>query len=200
VAKSIEAYPLAWPTGWKRTKLRRDSNFKMTTEKAHKELINEIGRMGGEQLIISTGVPLRQDGRMRMDREPVDPGVAVYFQREGKGVVFACDTYDSVGENLRAIGVTIGSLRAIERHGASELLERAFSGFKQLAAENEGESWWKTLQLPADASVVDIESAYRRLAKFAHPDQPGGSNVGMAALNAAKAQGLSVARQKAGQP
>lgn len=197
-SKAVQAYPLSWPTGWKRTKNPGESKFKMPTSKAHSELLREIALFGGTSVVISTNCPLRQDGVMRMDREPVDTGVAVYFQKDGRGVSFPCDSYDLVAHNLRAIGVTIEAMRAIERHGSAQLLDRAFSGFKELNAENPGESWWKTLQLTADATEEHIQYSYRRLAKFAHPDSSGGSEAAMAALNAARDQGLNVARQKAG--
>jgi hypothetical protein len=195
-AKGVQAYPLAWPEGWPRTTNPGNSKFKTSTDKARKELLAEVAMMGGEAPVISSNVPLRADGAMRADREPVDAGAAVYFQRDGKGMVFACDNYDLVKDNLRALALTIGAMRGIERWGATEMMERAFSGFKQLNAENEGESWWKTLQVGPDATVPEIETAFRKLAKFAHPDAEGGSDVAMAALNVARDQALAVAKNR----
>jgi hypothetical protein len=194
--KAVEAYPLSWPEGWPRTESPGYSKFKTATDKARKKLLTEVALMGGTSTIISSNVPLRTDGQMRADREPVDAGVAVYFQRNEKGMVFACDRYDSVKENLHALALTIEALRGIERWGASEMMERAFSGFKQLAAENEGDSWWKTLQIHPDATIAEIETSYKAMAKFAHPDQPGGSHSAMTVLNAAREQALNVAKQR----
>src|SRR3954471_15012084 len=116
-----EAFPLSWPVGWNRSKMQVTSRFETNTTKALKLLTTEVHRLGGTSLVISTNVPLRADGQMRADREPVDPGVAVYFQRQGKPVVFACDKFDVVRDNLQAIARTIEAMRAIERYGASEL-------------------------------------------------------------------------------
>lgn len=193
---SVAAYPLQWPDGWPRTKDIQTSKFKATTDKARKKLLDEVARMGGEAPVISSNVPLRADGHMRADREPVDAAVAVYFQRNGKGMVFACDRYDFVKDNLHALALTIEALRGIERWGASEMMERAFSGFKQLNAENESMSWWRMLVVKPEATVAEIEKAYREMAKFAHPDMPGGSHEAMAALNVARQQGLDAARSK----
>lgn len=194
--QSVAAYPLQWPDGWQRTPAaeRRTSQFKATTDKARTQLLNEVARMGGTLPIISSNVPLRADGQMRADREPVDPGVAIYFQRAGKSLVFACDTFDMVRENLRALALTINALRGIERWGASQMMERAFSGFKQLEAENAGPSWWSVLQIDAHATASQVEEAYRRLARIAHPDSATGSHDAMAALNFARDQGLAAAR------
>jgi len=186
----VAAYPLKWPQGWKRVEKPIESSFKVTTSKAHSEMLAEISRMGGTQVVISSNCPLNEKGVMRMDREPVDTGVAVYFQRDGKSVVFASDKYDLVAHNLRAIGVTIEALRTIERHGTSELTDRAFLGFKALEAENPGMSWWKTLQVYPEATEEQIQAAYRSLAKLAHKDA-GGSDAAMTALNVARDQALA---------
>jgi DnaJ-class molecular chaperone len=50
------------------------------------------------------------------------------------------------------------------------------------------------LQVRAGATVEEIEAAYRQLAKIAHPDAATGSHEAMSALNAAREQGLSVAK------
>jgi hypothetical protein len=196
--ESVYAYPLQWPEGWPRAKRREYSPFKMDANKSRRKLLNEIAMMGGKLPVISTNARIRADGEPRADERPVDPGVAVYFERKGKRMVFACDKFWLVRENLHAIALTIEALRGIERWGASEMMERAFSGFKQLAAENEGPSWWGVLQVRAGATVEEIETAYRELAKVAHPDAPTGSHDAMTALNAAREQGLSVARQRGG--
>jgi hypothetical protein len=81
---------------------------------------------------------------------------------------------------------------------SAEILERTFTGFLQLNAENEGMSWWKMLVVSPNATVAEIETAYRACAKFAHPDQPGGSHEAMSALNAAREQGLNVAKHRIG--
>jgi hypothetical protein len=167
----------------------------MAVEKSRQKLLNEISMMGGKLPIVSTNQRLRQDGAPRADDSPGDPGVAVYFEREGKRMVFACDKFWSVKENLHGIALTIEALRGIERWGSSEMMERAFSGFKQLAAENEGPSWWGVLQVRAGATEEEIRTAYRTLARIAHPDNmETGSHEAMAALNHALEQGIAAAK------
>lgn len=194
--KGVEAYPLYWPEGWQRTKWRQQSKFKTGFGAARNFLFAELERMGASKIVLSTNIPLRNDGLPRANVRPDfgDPGVAVYFERKGKRMVFACDKFVQAYDNIYAIAKTIEAMRGIERWGASDMMERAFSGFKQLAAENEGPSWWGVLQVRAGATVEEIEAAYRQLAKIAHPDAPTGSHEAMSALNAAREQGLSVAR------
>jgi hypothetical protein len=164
-----EAYPLSWPLGWNRTKLQIASRFDTNTTKALKLLTAEVHRLGGTALVISTNVPLRADGQMRADREPVDPGVAVYFQRRGKPVVFACDKFDVVRDNLYSIAKTIEAMRAIDRWGASEMMERAFSGFKGLPeTAGQGEDCWIVLNVPPMSPAHLVTLAHRDLVRKLH--------------------------------
>lgn len=162
-------YPLAWPPGWQRTERRTASRFKALTSKALILLTAEIRRLGGEGIVISTNLPLKADGSFRQDRDPVDPGVAVYFRRADRDVVFACDQFDEVRENLYAVAKTIEAMRAIERYGASELVNRAFSGFLGLpAVASEGEDCWAVLGLAPMSSESVVRLVYRDLARKLH--------------------------------
>jgi hypothetical protein len=164
-----EAYPLSWPLGWERAKVQVASRFDTNTTKALKLLTSEVSRLGGTALVISTNVPLRSDGQMRADREPVDPGVAVYFQRNQKPVVFACDKFDVVRDNLLAIAKTIEAMRGIERWGASEMMERAFSGFKGLPeTAGKGEDCWIVLNIPPMSPAHLVTLAHRDLVRKLH--------------------------------
>lgn len=109
----VEAYPLTWPAGWKRTNARERARFKTTFAAARDELIRELTRMGASFPIISSNVPLRLDGLPKArDANPYDAGVAVYFQYKGKPMVFACDRWQKVEDNLHAICLTIGAIRS----------------------------------------------------------------------------------------
>lgn len=88
----------------------------MTTDVARRELQAEVSRLGGERLVVSTNVPLRRDGNPYSDiREPSDVGVAVYFVRKGRRLVFCCDAWNTVSSNLWAVVKTIDALRGVER-------------------------------------------------------------------------------------
>lgn len=188
-ATGVTAFPLSWPAGWKRAKVKRASPFTMTTLKALNLVMGEVKRMGGEAMVISSNVPLSSDGRMRLDREPVDAGVAVYFQKDGESVTFACDTYDTVRDNLRAIGGTIEAMRAVERYGAGEITGRVFSGFKALAAPTAEPKitgpWWILLNVSETAPIEVVEAAYKAMAARCHPDR-GGTADAMQRINRAR--------------
>lgn len=187
---ATEAYPLAWPTGIPRTRSPTRSAFgEVTIHRATQELLWEIERMRGRLPVVSTNLELRNDGLPYSKQRPItDHGVAVYFTRRDHQLVFACDRWDRIEHNMRAITKTIEAMRGIERWGSSDLMERAFAGFEALPAPD---PWWKTLELSGPTrSEREIRDAYRRASANAHPDRPGGSHDRMSAVNAARDEGL----------
>lgn len=194
---TIEAYPLQWPDGWKRTSpAARDrarfgstrtvrSNYsdhswkqkgRLTVADAVSRIRSELQRMGvdDDDLVISTNLALRLDGLPRSGQaEPSDPGAAVYWTDKHASAprCMAIDRYNRVADNLAAIAATLNAMRAIERHGGAEILNRAFTGFAAL--EHQGEDWWDVLQVRRDASREAIEASYRRLRSQHHPDKGG---------------------------
>lgn len=185
--EGVEAYPLHWPAGWPRTKLPQSSRFDGTFARIRDELFAEIGKLGGRYPVLSTNIPLKRDGMPYVpQKEPADTGVAVYFERRGRQMVFACDKWNRVRDNMRAIQRTIEAIRGIERWGASEMMERAFQAFEALPPP---QSCWDILGLRPGASRDAIEKAYREKARRAHPDA-GGSNHAMAELNRARDEAM----------
>ena len=171
-----DAYPLSWPIGWPRTRIREPARFGLTFGRARDELLEEIGRLGGRDVILSTNIALRRDGLPYANqKEPSDTGVAVYFKLKDRPMVFACDKYTHVRDNIRAIGKTIEALRGIERWGASDMMERAFTGFQALPPPSDGEPWWRVLRLPGENAPEQlVRDQYRKLRGEYHPDKPEG--------------------------
>lgn len=183
-----DAYPLAWPHGWPRTKTPKQSRFDVTGDQASQELVWEIERLGGRYVVISSNVPTRRDGLPYSHGKPTngDTGVAVYFKRKGKQMVFACDKWDQVKDNIRAVCKTIEAMRGIERWGASDMMERAFSAFTAIEPPR---SPWRVLGVKPNATREEVEATYRAKAKEVHPDA-GGSTAAMAELNQARDDAL----------
>lgn len=181
-----QRYPLHWPAGWPRTNNRDHSRFRTATfSKARAEIFAELERMGATDEILSTDIPLKKDGQPYAVYRLDDPGVAVYFKYKGRPMVFACDKFLGIEENMWAIAKTINAIRGIERWGASEMMERAFTGFEALP---EPESW-RTV-LGHHDTVEGVEKAYRLQMKHSHPDV-GGSNEMVHTLNKARDQAIS---------
>jgi len=199
---AITAYPLCWPSGHGRrpaaerrlgrftTMERRSGNSwrsaqPVTLEQARRRLLEELERIAAINVVLSSDVPLRQDGwPMSGRRAPDDPAVALYFTFLGRPVAMPCDTYTEVAQNIAALAAHIEATRAIERHGVASI-EAMFTGF--IAIRGPGpKPWREVLGFPTDArpSREDIEAKRRTLAKQHHPDA-GGSEPAMAEINAA---------------
>lgn len=205
---NIQSYPLHWPAGWPRAKGRKVAQFgtsavtyhavgeqsyssraksDLTMDVAMRRLREEIQRLGidpRDDMIVSTNLTLNLSGLPRGNQgEPSDPGVAVYFQKKGPPMrVIAIDAYTRVRDNLAAVAATLSAMRAIERHGGAQILERAFTGFTALPSPR---SCWDILGVPVGAARDEVEQAFRNKAKAAHPDVGGSSDV-MAELNSAR--------------
>ncbi len=203
-----QRYPLSWPTGWKRTPAyeRLPARFSrkertsyasgqstwlrqrmLTVADSLDRLELELNRLGASSEILSTNVQVRLDGLPRSgQREPDDPGAAVYFTLHGKPRCLACDRWIRVADNIAAIAAHVSAIRAVDRYGVGTM-DQAFAGYAQLPPSTE--EWWAILGVDRVASVEQIESAFRALARKHHPDA-GGSNQIMARLNQARDTGL----------
>lgn len=184
-----ERFPLTWPTGQPRAVNRYDAQFQVDFARARNDLLREVNLLGTRNVILSSNCPVRLDGiPYASPAEPRDPGVAVYFDRrvksEWKPFVIACDHYRKVRWNLRAVGVTIEALRSIQRHGASSMLEQAFTGFAALPPKLAEQNWWEVFGISEHASPAEIRETYLLLVKENHPDR-GGDPARMVAINRA---------------
>jgi hypothetical protein len=147
---------------------------------AQRFLRAELSRLGAKNVIVSTNIPVRNDGGMYVDwmRKKIDdPGVALYFHYKGKDVAMCCDQYETVWENIYALGKGIEALRGMERWGVSDFLERAFTGFTALP-EAQGmvttkKPWFDVLGVAENSTEDEIYRAYREKAKETHPDKGG---------------------------
>lgn len=189
----MNAYPLSWPEAYPRTHNRKKALFKAAPfGHCRDQLIHELKLLGAKDIILSTNVPLRQDGLPYADferRNITDPGVAVYFKYKGNQKVLSCDRWNRIEFNLHALELTVAAMRGLERWGASAILERAFTGFTALPAPPQ---WWDVLGVRKETPLQECEQVYRDRIFKAHPDR-GGTEGKAADLNWA----ISRAREEA---
>lgn len=187
----IEAFPLCWPVGYPRTDRPQSARFDTTFAKSRDAILSEVRRFGGCQCIISSNIPTKRDGNPYANfSQPSDKGIAVYFTYQGEQVVFACDKWTTCEDNLQAIRKAIEAFRGLERWGVSDLLKRAFTGFKAIPEKVEGgRKWWEILNTHPLATEDEIKYAYRKLVKLHHPDT-GGNPDDFKLINEAYSQGL----------
>lgn len=197
----IDAYPLQWPGHRRRTPNdeRKPAAFgtsvhqpdrgwntkkKLSIAEALHRLITELDkytrighaiRVPKESIVVSSDVPIRKDGLPYSNmREPVDPGVAVYFKLDGKDYCLPCDKWDKVADNIAAIAAHVCAMRGIERWGVGESHD-VYTGFKALPEKSSADhlTWWNILGVPVNADESAVKEAYRSLSKKYHPDTSG---------------------------
>ena len=208
--QGVEAYPLAWPTGWPRAKQRERAAFgkkrqakdgagnllgwtnhqRLEVGDGLQRLRAELRRLGAQHVTISSNLRLRLDGLPYADapKSLPDPGVAVYFTLEGKPLVLACDKWNSAADNMAAIAGHIEAIRTQERYGVGSIAQ-AFAGYAALPArgETQGGDWRAEFGFTPDQRLSPewVEDRYRALARLRHPDN-GGSHEAIVRLNRAR--------------
>lgn len=183
----IYQYPLDWPVGVPRTKKPTPSRFDTSEGRVKKGLERELSLMVASQIVITSNVELRRDGRPYANQQLTDTGVAVYFIRSGERRCIACDRWNSTRDNLQAVSKTVEALRGIERWGTAAMVEAAFRGFAALPAGaavvagagfmTPARPWWEVLEISPTASKEIKDAAYKAKRLSTHPDKQGGSDA-----------------------
>lgn len=195
---SATAFPLQWPAGRaRRPAYRREAAaFDTGMAAARDGAFNQVALLGARNVVLSSNVPLRQDGKPYASFPRIDdPAVALYFTYQGKEMCFACDRWTRVEDNIQAIRKTIEALRGIARWGTGDMLQAAFTGFAALPppiVAGISKPWHEVLGVASTATRAEIEAAYKRLASQNHPDK-GGSTAAMTAINQARDEALKAA-------
>lgn len=177
---SEQRFPLQWPDGWLRTAAPKRAQFVVSLAKARDHLFDELRRMRASDVILSSNAPVNKDGqlRARVGDDVGDNGVAVYFTVAGDRMVIACDRWDLLPDNIRAIGLTVEALRGIERWGSTEMSAAALAGYALPAGgDDTTDAWWTVLEVSPDAWLSEIDAAFKRKAKTAHPDAGGSADA-----------------------
>lgn len=205
----VTRYPLDWPTGWKRTNFRGQSNFNkkvsrtrpdgsrcqltenLTVGDGLRRLTDELRRLGARNPVISSNLRRNLDGSITAGQAKMleDPGIAVYFRLNQQPRVLACDKWNSAADNMAAIAGHIEAIRAQERYGVGTL-DQAFAGYAALPAkgETQGGDWRAELDFkPGDTPITleVVEARYRALLRERHPDV-GGTHDAIVRLNRAR--------------
>lgn len=198
-------YPLRWPAARPRSSSRkaalfRDGGSRLSLTSARKRLREQIDAMTRSgrpwrtlNMILSTNIRFTASGARDQNvsrRDPEDPGVAFYFDLDGKPHVLACDQWDTVADNIAAIAAHIDALRGQERWGVADL-RQAFAGHVALPSPD---PWWTVLEVNRSAAWEVITAAYRAKSKTAHPNA-GGDRAAWDRLSAA----FDAAKQERGQ-
>jgi hypothetical protein len=186
-------YPLQWPEGWRRTSIaeRRPAPYRAPIVDTRDLIIQELSVMvtgrtlGVVRCQLSSDMRTKQDGTFYANPdEPTDPGAAVWWiDHAGELCVIACDAWNTLQGNLRAIALNIRHLRAVQRTRASQIFGKMAQSFRMHALMSENPAPRK----PPCIEVLGLERwpvsrdelnvHFRGLTKMrGHPDQGGDEN------------------------
>lgn len=176
---------------WIRETGREYTRFDSPWSKTLQLLGREVDALRGTNVVIEVDVPeraIRLDGALRADAKASGPAVVVAFDSKHGPLQYRCDRFvtrwSSQGpdwqHNVRAIALTLESLRAVDRYGATNTGQQ-YAGWKAIGSARANvplptDQAWAVLRLlagtPSDsgASADRIINLARR---NAHPDHGG---------------------------
>lgn len=180
---------IKWPG--ELTKYRQSGKFDSSYAKTLELLDREIGKLAGKNVVIQLALEfgsIRNDGRPYADAKPSHPGVIVTFNSKYGPLSYHTDRYHDWHANVRAIGLALEALRAVDRYGVSKagqqytgykrLPESAGNGRKKIETKEEAARWFQAnvtafSQIPLavlTGNIALIEPHYRGIAGRFHPD------------------------------
>ncbi len=175
----------AWPYE-PRPKAR--AGFRVNWDRTVRDLGEEIEQIKGHDVLIGIVADDSQftlDGRPRSGFNVRHPGAEVSFEVPGgRRLVFHTDAYGTLQENLRAIGLGLEALRAVDRYGITSTAEQ-YAGFAALTAGGPD---------PARGAIlVERAGGITEALKRHHPDH-GGKDRDFADVQAYRQSQAAVSR------
>lgn len=199
---NIQIRPITqWPG--KENQDPKRSPFKSTYKRTLTQLEDELSKCQARtsSLIIEMWIEprlIRVDGQLRKDARPHKPGIILRFVRETnirrdpqdtskwictpQNVSYPCDAFTPWEDNLRAIALSMESLRRVERYGVfkyDEIISRLAlpTAEGKLTTRDEAAAFLATHSGIAMKEILVSDTArstaYRKAAAELHPDKGG---------------------------
>ncbi|WP_227132289.1 J domain-containing protein [Halorubellus salinus] len=175
-----------WPPGFERTdassRRKYHGGFEVSRRAAFDSILEELEKMDAYNVEVQTNAPhtAAKSHQPYKDRDPEDPAVVVYFERDGDRYAVPCDRWNNLRDNARAIAKYLEAKRAIERYGVStvdtEMSTQALpSGEEEVIVADDGsrKEPHEVLGVREDAPDAVVRGAARSLKADAHPDKGG---------------------------
>lgn len=165
--------PAIWPFGTP-TNPRKDSRFRAPYNTTLYALQRELKALEADDVVvIEAGYresDIRIDGLPRANAQPWDPSVIISFDSRYGRLRYGCDRFWRHDDNLRAITLTLESLRAADRYGVTKRGEQ-YTGWQQLPTHagmttHEAHTFIRSY---APDPGLSLAAAYRVAAKQLYP-------------------------------
>jgi hypothetical protein len=166
--------------------------FKATWTTIRDQLLHECEQLDARVVVVQLVIDssgLRNDGKLRANAKVLHPGVKVSFESKHGPLTYATDQYERLWPNtlpgwqanLRAIGLGLQALRAVDRYGITKSGEQ-YRGFAALTAAPAGQGSLSvkdairilTAYPPYSVRSRDeVKAAFRAAMMIHHPDVGG---------------------------
>lgn len=218
MTQEIQAFPLSWPAGWRRSAVRERAKFgkkvahyyesynhqtgqmerkrggdrseSLTIAEGTQRVLESLSRMGvpNWNVIISSNLALRQDGLPRSGQRAPDDPGVAVYWTRNKER--RCMAVDRYDRVQDNLAAIAATLEAMRAIDRHGGAAILDRAFQGFTALPSPESWWQVLGLNGpNATRDDVEQAHRRLIMKHHPDR-GGDVEQASRINRARDQGL----------
>lgn len=128
----ISDWPGALTPEWKRKPSPFGAAFTTTLDELDREVFHvtetAAQRASAELLVAIPAEQFRLDGKPRAQAKATHPGVILSFDSKHGHLSYPCDTFNTWQANLRAIVLSLESLRRVDRYGVTRSGEQ-YRGF-----------------------------------------------------------------------
>lgn len=175
-----------WPGELRPFTARTSTPFKVDWQHTLADLERELEKLRAKDVILETAHrdgDVRMNGSVNASATPLHPGVILSFDSRHGPLRYFTDAYESWRANVRAIGLGLEALRAVDRYGISGRGEQ-YTGFARLMAAKLAMTPERARQVIAETAGLNrtalfgadddmIATMYRLAAKRVHPDVVG---------------------------
>lgn len=167
------------------TRNRRRALFSAGYGDTVKLLNDELSHLEAKGVVLLMALSpedIRLDGRPRSTAKPDHPGVVLSLTGKFGPVMIPCDTFYDWQDNLRAIALSLESLRALNRYGVATTGQQ-YRGWQALPAPDDASRWGVEQAKRFVESIVGNvtwrepyqSNAIKDALVKTHPDKPNGS-------------------------
>ncbi len=156
------------PVAWNRSKFA--APFTATV----RLLARELRHLDAKRIVLELDyrdADLRLDGYPRANARLGSPAVTLSFESKHGPLRYSTGEYDDWQDNLRAIALSMESLRAVDRYGVSKRGEQ-YRGWRALPTSTDPADAIQTVD-QARAVLAEYGGDWRRAAAATHPDKGG---------------------------
>lgn len=188
----IEFRPIEyWPRA--HAEFRTSSRFKASYQDTLDLLDRELFQIDARDVVLQAAFLLRdirRDGQLRAGAWPTHPGIILSCETAKGPLQMPCDTFDNWQDNVRAIALSLESLRRVDRYGVTSNGEqykgwtRLGNGEKPAFASKEAAISFLSRIVDGDILKMPRDWARRAAERKSHPDT-GGTNEEFKAVQAA---------------